>query len=167
MPLVKVYENMGLKGHNGIDWRCYYKEPIDYNCSNPGIVKMVDNDPTGGMGVEVVSYDKDTDKYYKHIAWHFIKVNVKVGDKVECGDNLGLGDTTGISTGNHDHEGVKQCNKDGTTLDYNNGYKGAIDPYQFYDMEYHARELYFMRKQIPLLYKAIEALKGLLSILKK
>jgi len=42
---------------------------------------------------------------------------------------MGISDNTGkYTTGNHLHFGLKKCDKTGRTLDYDNGYHGAIDP---------------------------------------
>ena len=55
------------------------------------------------------------------------------GQEVKCGDLLGLGDSTGLSTGDHLHFGLKPCNKDGVSSNEGNGYFGAIDPIPFYE----------------------------------
>jgi len=122
-----LYKKYGLKGHNGMDLRAVRWQPV--YCSAEGTVLHVETEVERGLGVEVLT--KDGERYYKHNYWHLIALNVHEGEKVEIGTLLGYADSTGLSTGDHLHWGLKECSKGGFTLNTNNGYKGAIDPAPF------------------------------------
>ena len=123
-------EKYCLKGHNGVDLYCKRGELIYYNSPNVGRVYKVNNEDnnSAGCGIEIIS--KEDGQYYKHTYWHFIAGSIKhkVGDIVFCGQQIGLGDSTGWSTGDHLHYMVKPCDKDGNIDFWDNGYFGAIDP---------------------------------------
>ena len=119
----KMYTDLGYKGHNGIDFGCPTGTPI-VACLD-GIVEYAGQDSSGGIGVYLI-HEKEK---MRSIYWHFKNYVVRVGDKVKKGDIVGISDNTGkYTTGNHLHFGLKRCDKFGNTLNYNNGYKGAIDP---------------------------------------
>ena len=104
---------------------------------------------------------KDGDTYYKHIFWHLSKILCKVGDIVGSGDLIGLTGNTGkYSTGPHLHWGLKRCNNMNWTLDYQNGYKGAISPLPFFQNTFIVEYVNNLKTQLGLL-------KGLLSLYKK
>ncbi len=134
--LLSYYKENGVffNGHNGMDIACEYNSPI--YASHEGVVE-VQVDVNQGYGVVVISentYDyKDGQAHFKTIYWHMINsIQVKTGQKVKAGDLLGYADSTGLSTGNHLHYGLKPMGKnlDGTyyNLEPSNGYTGAIDP---------------------------------------
>ncbi len=134
---IKWYrEQIGLEnGHNGIDISC--KVGAEVLASHPGWVREVQYDVLGGLGVVLVSFDpyiwKDESvAHAKTIYWHHSKNLVKVGDEVEAGQKIALAGNTGFSTGPHLHHGGKQCDKNGNTLNWSNGYFGAVDIYEYY-----------------------------------
>jgi murein DD-endopeptidase MepM/ murein hydrolase activator NlpD len=127
------YEALGMKGHNGTDWVCWYKEPIYFSADISGVTWRAyeASDSDGGLGVDVVSEQKVTlgnrTDYIKFRFWHFESVAIKSGEQVRFGQVIGFGDSTGASSGNHLHWGMKWCEHDGTALDKTNGYYGAFD----------------------------------------
>ena len=129
------YNLMGMKAHGGIDRACYYREPVYFDADYEGWMKTeVDN--AGGIGVDVVSNEpliqctepNCNDKHYiKRRYWHLERVIGYDGKKIKRGDAIGLGDSTGASSGNHVHEGTKWCTKEGRGLHRNNGYFGNFN----------------------------------------
>ena len=130
---VELYPAMGLKGHNGEDWACWYEEPIYFSTHIAGMTwhAKTEVDNAGGIGVDVISdkkfvFNGKTD-YIKFRFWHFKSTVVKDGDPVTLGQLLGYGDSTGMSSGNHLHWGIKWCEEDGRAKYSDNGYRGAWD----------------------------------------
>lgn len=117
-----MYERFGIKGHDGIDVRTPFNTEI--YASHSGNVMYIEKDINAGYGVVI----HDDSKTFKTYYWHFKSWVVEKGQHVERGQLIGYADSTGYSTGHHLHWGLKRTDKKGNTLDYNNGYKGAIDP---------------------------------------
>lgn len=109
------YAQWGLKGHNGID----YGIPTGVNILSPhqGTVKEAYYDEKGyGWYVKVENDIEGS------ILGHMLSLNVKVGDVVTEGQQVGVSDNTGASTGPHLHWGYYRLPRD-----KNNGYNGFID----------------------------------------
>jgi len=124
------YKEADMKGHNGIDWVLKEGDPIYFDCDCAGIVVENHIDSKGGLGVVIITDDKDG--LFKHRYWHLKQFHAKVGQRVETGDLLGWGDNTGMSTGHHLHRDMKRLEwwSGGTNYkiqDYKNGYFGGID----------------------------------------
>lgn len=145
-----VYLKMGMKGHNGIDYRAYHGQPV-YATHDGYATYQVDD--SGGHGVVIIT-DKEYEydgkmTYFKSIYWHLVdplkdpKFKSPIADKagfvfVKKGDIIGYANNTGLSTGNHLHFGIKPCarNEDRWTwlnTEQKNGYFGAIDPMPFFE----------------------------------
>ena len=125
---VDFYEKLGLKGHNGTDFRLRDGCPV--YASHDGEITQAGDDGTGGIIVTIWNRDG-----YKTLYYHLKSVLVKVGDKVIAGQKIAFGDNTGkYTTGDHLHFGLKLVDGNGNTLNYNNGYGGAInaEPYFCY-----------------------------------
>lgn len=100
MPIVgAVNSNFGWRHgrvHSGID--------LDLDTGDPVYV-AIDGEVTtaeyhGGYGnLVVLKHDNGLETYYAHLS----KIEVQVGDKLLSGDQLGLGGSTGRSTGPHLH----------------------------------------------------------------
>jgi hypothetical protein len=124
---VTFYSQLGLKGHNGVDFSS--KNGCKCYAAHGGEIIFAGKGGDGGIGVEI--WDKV--QMIKTIYYHFKEALVKVGDKVVEGQLIGLCDNTGIyTTGDHLHFGLKNVDENGNTLDYENGYKGAIDPTPYF-----------------------------------
>lgn len=128
----KFYPTMGLKGHNGEDWRAWNGEPLYFpvDCPQAGGWHSIDaSDSDGGLGVDVVSNNAVTlgeeTSYLKFRFWH-LERTWKDQD-VQFGEIIGYCDNTGASSGSHLHWCMKRCDKDGNSLYPNNGYNGAED----------------------------------------
>lgn len=135
------YQLIGMKGHNGVDWPTWFKEPVYFDTDYEGWMKT-EVDFSGGVGVDVVSKDPilqctepgcDKKHYIKRRFWH---LHSPVGyDKkpVIRGQLIGYSDSTGASTGHHVHAGTKWCDKNGNGLHKNNGYYGAFNDKRYRD----------------------------------
>jgi len=129
------YGQWNMSGHNGIDFDKNLGTPIWAVCD--GIIFEAHLDEVGygnyvGQYSDPISWDNNKIKL-DVVYGHQQKVNVVIGQKVKKGDIIGWVDSTGISTGDHLHLGVRVRNKDNQVLDYNNGYLGYIDPYPLFE----------------------------------
>jgi len=130
------YKQFGIKGHNGLDLRASHGQPV--YAAHDGIC-YPEIDSSGGNGVVIRTNDhfdyEDKQAYFRTIYWHLIQDDaiVKTGQQVKAGDLIGYADSTGYSSGDHLHFGLKPEDWDPKdwqffNLEYDNGYKGAIDP---------------------------------------
>ena len=128
------------KGHNGLDLQANRWQPV--YAAHDGIVNEVQTETARGLGIGIVSNEKrfftesGKSNNYKSRSWHFIALDVHVGDKIKAGDLIGYADSTGYSSGDHLHFELKPVN----ILDYengvpvcnntlqNNGMLGAVNP---------------------------------------
>lgn len=152
----KLYSKMGLKAHNGIDIVRPWGEHLF--AIEGGVVCDLKNDPSGyGMHVRILSFKGHTGHEWTY--GHMSHINVTLGQVVKDGQYIGNIGNTGFvvsnATGNgywdvnpyagtHLHLGLRVVRKDPNgwkypgvnTLvrveDYNNGFKGAIDPVQYF-----------------------------------
>lgn len=144
------YTNMGLPGHNGIDFKAYHGQPV-YATHDGYASYQVDN--SGGHGVVIITKDlfdyEGQPTYFKSIYWHLCdplkspEYKSPIADKsgfveVRNGELIGYADNTGFSTGNHLHYGLKPCAKGENNwiwfnTEQNNGYNGAINPMPYFD----------------------------------
>jgi murein DD-endopeptidase MepM/ murein hydrolase activator NlpD len=124
------YQKLGMKGHNGIDFRAKRGCPI--NASHTGTVVNCGKDGGGGVVVELWNKEES----YKTVYYHLLMVGDKVqrGIKIGEGEVIGFADNTGIyTTGDHLHFGMKFVDNNGNTLNSNNGYAGAVDPSPYFE----------------------------------
>jgi hypothetical protein len=109
------YAQWNLLGHNGID----YGLPTGTRVLAPhdGTIIESAND-TNGYGKYVkIENDKEGS-----VLGHMKSLSVKVGDKVKEGQEIGVSNNTGASTGPHLHIGYYRLPRN-----RNNGYNGFID----------------------------------------
>ena len=128
---LNFYQQWGMKGHNGIDFRAM----DGFNCyaATSGTVTVAGTQSDGGIEIEI--WDKV--QWIKTIYYHLKDVCVKVGDNVQAGQLIAHCDNTGkYTTGNHLHFGLKFVNFDGNTLNKENGYAGAVDPTPYFTMAF-------------------------------
>ncbi len=125
-----IYKESGMLGHNGIDLPCPPGMELRFDVLDcHGFVYQKHTDSSGGLGLDVITEDKDG--IFKHRYWHLKDYAVEVGQTVGTGDLLGHCDNTGRSTGSHLHWALKPQRIDDNGNYRNkypdNGYAGAID----------------------------------------
>jgi len=162
-----IYKEMGMLGHNGIDFACPYKEPIYWNCFDyEGEVLNHHIDSAGGIGIDIIVKDP---KVYKLRFWHLVKDGYmpKIGTILSTGDLIGYADNTGRSTGNHLHFGIKPqiLDKNGNYKNKlaRNGYTGGIDPVPFFKNTYIMDCMDNLAGQLNYIQKAVNLIKKLLK----
>jgi len=132
-----IYGQLGLMGHNGIDFRAPDSTPV--YASHDGRVTFAGYDGSGGLGVVIRTNEQyeyaGEEAFFKTIYWHLKKDSLLVtgSQQVFRGQMIGLADNTGMSTGAHLHYGLKPIARgenDWTwfNLEQTNGYMGAITP---------------------------------------
>lgn len=137
----EVYSQFGLKGHNGLDLGAYHGQPV-YAAHDGTCYPEIDNNQGNGVVLRTdEAFDYNGQQvHFKSIYWHLIKADavVKTGQKVKAGDLIGYADSTGFSTGDHLHFGLKPqaWNENDWTwinTEQDNGFLGAIDPTPFFN----------------------------------
>ena len=110
---VKLYQQFNMVGHNGTDLMCG-RQPVYAACS--GTVIEQQTVPARGLGLGILTDEKvelDCGTYYAKLRyWHLESFKVKVGDKVTQGQQIGISDNTGYSSGNHLHFELQPMEKD-------------------------------------------------------
>jgi murein DD-endopeptidase MepM/ murein hydrolase activator NlpD len=137
-----MYAKLGLLGHNGWD----FIAPRGYNIrsAHEGIVTFTGEDGSGGLGVVVRTLEPVEHNYgttfVKSLYWHCNvgSFKVKPGDHVMIGDILAEVDSTGMSTGDHLHFGIKPVEQGENDWQWfnsvqQNGYLGAVDPEPYWN----------------------------------
>lgn len=127
------YRLLGMTGHNGIDIGSYDGEPCYFSTlADTEWMAQNSTDAKGGIGVDIISTSLVDGEYVKFRFWHLKKSLIADGQKVIFGQQIGLCDNTGYSTGPHLHWGMKYCEADGAGKNTGNGYLGAI-PFKYAD----------------------------------
>jgi len=127
----QIYKQFGLNGHNGIDFRTKFPDTPQGKryvySSKDGKVSEITNQGSKGYGLYIrLSHEGNEQTIYGHLA----RVYIVKGQQVKKGQRIGLTDNTGFSTGAHLHFGYRP-----NGFNYNNGYKGYIDPMPFLKKE--------------------------------
>jgi len=163
--LLPFYNSIGLRAHNGTDFVLKRGEKIYWDCDVRGTVWKMSTDPKAGIGVSIITDDKDG--RMKHIFWHLLEngIKCKLGQVLETGDLIGLGDSTGMSTGDHLHRGLKRVDENNKTLNHGNGYWGAIDMSPFFSNIFVKDYMSTLKKKVALLQSIIAVVKKLLKLL--
>ena len=119
-----VYNRFGLKGHNGLDFRCksgtLLSSPID------GVV-FTGDEGRDGYG----KYIRIKNGEYDVILAHLSKIEIRAGSKVKVGDPLAFSGNTGFSSAPHLHFGVRKLDSSGIIVNKNNGFAGYLDFFPF------------------------------------
>ena len=178
-----TYAKWGLIGHNGVDFlisncslgrknlpqnKC---EPVYYDTDVEADVCDIVENKTAGKGIKYITEDKDG--IFKHIKWHFFDVldSIKVGDKLETGQLLGWGGTTGHSTGPHEHRGLKPMGRDQYgnlyKLHPNNGYDGAVDILPYFEDIFVLDKMKQLEKMVEALTKQVGLLQKIINLIRK
>jgi len=126
----EVYRQFGHKGHNGIDFAPLIpgtKGVIIY-APHDGYVRCIMGDPGYGNYVELLSQPRTKEgvRLKSDIA-HMASFLVINGSFVAQGDPIGIMGDTGFADGIHLHWTFKRADRDGMTMDKQNGYGGALD----------------------------------------
>jgi len=141
-------------GHNGLDLRAARWQPV--YAAQSGIVNEVNTEEARGLGVGIVHDVKKRfcvesckPEHFKTRYWHFISLNVHVGDNVRTGDLIGYADSTGFSSGDHLHFELKPVKIEGyengipytSNVLQNNTHLGSIDPLPYMDTKITALDV--------------------------
>ena len=133
-----IYKEMGLKGHNGLDFYSPVGWKMYFNVETPSNITWTCYNYEDKFGKKIVSISdekvplNDGLHYVGITHLHIQESKVKDGQKIKFGDFFAITGNTGLSTGPHTHESLKKVNKNGVALENNNGYKGAIDHINYY-----------------------------------
>lgn len=123
-----TYAQFGMKAHNGIDWAAPKGTPI-----------LACHDGTVEYFKETTGYGWYARIYFMEdgITWDIVNAHMSAFEgtqrTVKSGEVIGYVGTTGFSTGNHLHFGIRKT-INGQIVDNNNGYFGYIDPEPYFSM---------------------------------
>jgi GH25 family lysozyme M1 (1,4-beta-N-acetylmuramidase) len=104
------YAPFGLPGHEGLDLRSLNGTPI-YAMAKGEVIRVESNPNSGPYGIHVRLKHVVNGEEYRTVYAHFQSPTVSVGDVVEAGEQVGLSDNTGNSSGPHLHFTVKHVGK--------------------------------------------------------
>ena len=122
-----VYAKFSLAGHEGVDWACPNGTPI-LASDNGTIVRRDFSAKDYGNFVVVWHKQANLATWYCHLQ----EAMVKVGDTVATGQQIGISDNTGNTTGPHLHFNICKTDANGYRIDKNNGYQGFENPLPFF-----------------------------------
>lgn len=122
----EYYAQLGMKGHNGVDFAVQIGTPI-YACHD-GTIQFSGIDSVRSLTVTIDSVDGTLRTLYCHLS----ESKVKVGQVVKRGDLIALSGNTGsFTTGPHLHLGTRPL-----PAQMDNGYNGAANPFNYFDGTY-------------------------------
>lgn len=138
----ELYPLLGMRGHTGTDLFAPRGTILRAPCN--GIVEELCLEPERGLGVGIVTSEKfyigEQEHYAKVRQWHLKAIWVRLGQRVKIGDPIGEADSTGLSSGDHNHFELKPVEKRPNGIYYNvlqdNGYFGSVDPVPYFTGEY-------------------------------
>lgn len=129
---------LGITSHNGIDYLA--KKACPVYASHDGNITWAGKDGDGGISVQIIASPYGLSFYTLY--YHLLEVKVEAGQKVKAGQLIGLADNTGrITSGSHLHFGLKET-FDGATINKDNGWRGAIDPYPYFPKDFDKPHCY-------------------------
>lgn len=103
--------------HKGIDIRCK-GDAVLATENNGKVVAVNQNAKTAGGKSVTIEYERADGSKIQNTYMHLSSVDVKVGDKVQAGQKVGVSGNTGTrTTGEHLHFGVAQITADGQKRD--------------------------------------------------
>src|SRR3990167_11093922 len=85
------------KGHNGLDLQANRWQPV--YAAHDGIVNEVQTETARGLGIGIVTDKKyfckesGKEEHFKTRYWHFIALDVYLGEKIKVGDFIGYADS--------------------------------------------------------------------------
>lgn len=154
-----LYKQLGMLGHNGIDFGAPDGTKGYWYGSDIGTLIKIGYDYLGGNYCVVLTEEEE--RFYKHVFYHLKEVVAKTGQVLESGDLMYITDNTGKgTTGPHLHAiEIKEVSKDENgnwkTLNKNNGYFGAIDPAPKFVNIFILDYMETLKKQIGILQKLV------------
>ena len=136
---VPYYKEMGLKGHNGLDFYSPVGWKMYFNVETPDDITWTCYNYEDKYGKKVVSISdkkvplEDGEFYVGVTHLHIRESKVKDGQKIKFGDYFAITGNTGfLSTGAHTHESLKITDTRGYAKNTTNGFNGAIDHQKYY-----------------------------------
>ena len=103
--------------HKGMDIRCK-GDAVLATENNGKVVAVSQSAKTAGGKSVIIEYERADGSKIQNTYMHLSSVDVKVGDKVQAGQRLGMSGNTGTrTTGEHLHFGVAQITADGQKRD--------------------------------------------------
>ncbi len=175
----KLYPHFGMNGHNGIDLFAG-EQPVYSACD--GIVVEKQEVPARGLGLGILTNDPvDLDGFGTHYVklryWHLKSFSVEVGESVVIGQQIGVSDNTGYSSGDHLHFEGQPMDKDSgghpimvfpvDPIDRTDVIAGAIDMAPYWSKYYatdHSLVMALLKGEITVLTLLVTALKRLLGV---
>ena len=169
-PLVlDMYAELGLLGHNGIDFGCFTGTKIYFNCDTKGIVIGTGVYNDGCKYLKILT--QDDVRLYVHRYLHLKDFNVTSGQEVETGDLIAYSDNTGkYSSGEHLHYDLSEVIKSGNRYDYkepDNGYGGQINPESYFENVWVVDKIKTLEERVAILTKILNLLKLLVGLKNK
>jgi len=151
------YEKYGLDGHNGIDWA--FKEDCPIVTPVKTFVQYAGYDEGYGNYVRLFTETIDGE-FLEFVFAHLNEIKVTQGDWIDEGTLIGLGGSTGNSTGFHLHFGIRihETLPNGNTRikDYDNGYFGYKDPAPYFPQtRWTVGELESLKDKSMITYKKV------------
>ena len=101
------YKPFGLPGHEGLDFRALNDTPI-YAAAAGEVIRVETGPESGPYGIHVRIQHDHPEAIFKTVYAHFRRATVAVGDRVIAGQQIGLADNTGNSSGAHLHLTLKR-----------------------------------------------------------
>jgi len=123
-----MYDQFGLKGHDGIDFGVRVGTPIF--APFDGVARLKD-DGTAGYGMHIKI--RCPEKGLECVLGHLNRSLIQDGQSVKLGDKIAMSGNSGFSTGAHLHFGIRRLVKslgdvwDWKVADFDNGFKGYYD----------------------------------------
>jgi murein DD-endopeptidase MepM/ murein hydrolase activator NlpD len=163
----KLYQHWGMSGHNGTDVFAGI-QPV--YAAVAGTVIEMQTAPARGLGLGILSdeeFQMDCGTHFAKLRyWHLQSFSAKLGDHVEVGQQIGITDSTGYSSGNHLHFELQPMDKD------RGGHPKLTNPQGHIAgavaLEPYLNGLYANdERKKALQLKTIELLKALLALLRK
>lgn len=126
------YAQWGLKGHNGLDVKPKEDDRSLFNVLLGEVVILGYNN-TYGIRVGIWNKDRRLVEIHNHL--DFISEALRIGIVLTSRTFLGKMGNTGKSFGAHNHFAMAEVDENCRRINYNNGYKGWIDPLPFLQLE--------------------------------
>lgn len=129
-----AYNQFGFDHHNGIDFAVDADGVVLAMCD--GVVTDVNYNSSAGNYVKYKTglvECEGIECYVEFMYMHASQQLVKVGDKVQAGDEILIAGNTGFSTGPHTHISAYRLDKRGNRLDQGDGLDRCFDFSKYYN----------------------------------